>query len=142
MNLLLHALGRRSALCLGLSLWGLAAIVWILTGTHTDRTLAQPIPVPAATTNDYWAGYVVIGQGPYSSITATWTVPATTCGGTGPTSTAYTWIGVGGYLEGLESPLIQAGTAVDCITGIPRYHAFYEWYPGIYATDFPLTIRP
>jgi len=45
-------------------------------------------------------------------------------------------------VRGLDSPLIQAGTASDCLSGVERYHAFYEWYPGIYATDFPLALRP
>jgi Peptidase A4 family len=109
--------------------------------TAGPRTIAQPIPVPAATTNDYWAGYVMTGSAPYHGVHASWTVPATRCSGNRGSSTAYVWIGEGGYVRGMMSSLIQAGTASDCLNGVPRYHAFYEWYPGIYATDFPVQVQ-
>jgi len=47
-----------------------------------------------------------------------------------------------GWLQALASPHRQAGTASSCLAGVPQYDAFYEWYPGIYATDFPIVVRP
>jgi hypothetical protein len=98
--------------------------------------------VAAASNDDYWGGYIATA-GPYSSVSATWTVPQVPCSaGTPGLSTAYVWVGEGGYLRGITSRLIQAGTASDCFAGAPRYHAFYEWYPGIYANDVPIDLRP
>lgn len=108
---------------------------------RVSTEIAQPIPVPAGSTNQYWAGYVMTTNPGYVAVRATWNVPRIPC----PTkplhdATVYTWIGEGGYVNGLSDPLIQTGTASDCFLGSPRYHAFYEWYPGIYATDFAIAI--
>lgn len=113
------------------------------TGHHSSHAIARPLPVRAGSTNQYWAGYVMTSSPGYVAIRATWTVPRIPC----PTSpvhdaTVYAWVGEGGYVEGISDPLIQTGTASDCFLGMPRYHAFYEWYPGIYATDFPIAIAP
>jgi hypothetical protein len=135
------ALLARPGIPFGLTCWLLAAVLWILNPAPTRHTLARPISVPAATTNPYWAGYVGT-RGPYSGVQASWTVPATSCSSSTPaTAATYIWIGEGGYLQGLASPLIQAGTGSDCLSGAAEYHAFYEWYPGIYATDFPVPVR-
>jgi hypothetical protein len=120
----------------------LAYVVWTHRFTHVSHAIAQPVPVAASTTNGYWAGYVLSGNAPYAGVQASWTVPAISCGRNDGNSTAYAWIGEGGYLRGLSSSLLQAGTASDCLAGVERYHAFFEWYPGIYATDFPLVVRP
>ncbi|MBV9280997.1 MAG: hypothetical protein JOZ41_13025, partial [Chloroflexi bacterium] len=133
----------RPGVPIGLAFWLAAALLWSWQPPRTSHTLAQAVPVPAATTNAYWAGYVAAGDGPYTSVEATWTVPAASCPATGTlAATAYEWIGEGGYLRGLASPLIQAGTGAACAGGGPTYHAFYEWYPGIDATDFPVEVHP
>lgn len=110
---------------------------------HVSHAIAQPLPVPAGSTNPYWAGYVMTSTPGYVAVRATWTVPRVPC----PTiplhdATVYAWVGEGGYVDGISDPLIQTGTASDCFLGAPRYHAFYEWYPGIYATDFPIALAP
>lgn len=134
---------RRPSFVFGVTLWLAAALLWVRGSQQPSRALAQAVAVPAAASNAYWAGYVATARGPYSAVRATWTVPAVPCSPRSPKdSTVYVWIGEGGYVRGLASPLIQAGTASDCLGGIPRYHAFYEWYPGIYATDYPLTVHP
>lgn len=134
---------KRPGTSVGLTLWLVAALLWMYGMPRGPHTFAQPIPVPAATTNQYWAGYIAADSGPYTAIQATWTVPVAPCApAVGRNATAYVWIGEGGYLRGLASPLIQVGTASDCLAGMASYHAFYEWYPGIYATDFPIAVRP
>lgn len=106
-----------------------------------SHAIAQPVPVAASSTNPYWAGYVMTSTPGYVAIRATWTVPRIPCAIQHPhDATVYAWVGEGGYVDGISDPLIQAGTASDCFLGTARYHAFYEWYPGIYATDFPIGI--
>lgn len=131
----------RPGVIVGLLCWLVAAALWAFNPSQSRQAVARPIPIPAATTNAYWAGYVSTERGPYTAVRASWTVPSTSCTNSVPSSAAYVWIGEGGYVQGLSSPLIQAGTGVDCFAGMPSYHAFYEWYPGIYATNFPITVR-
>jgi Peptidase A4 family len=135
------ALLARPGIPAGLLCWLVAALMWLSNPPHTTHALAQPIPVPAATNNPYWGGYVTTQYGSFSSVRASWIVPRAPCSVTSLPSTSYVWIGEGGYVRGLASPLIQAGTASDCFGGVVRYHAFYEWYPGIYATDFPISVK-
>lgn len=126
---------RAGAMCLLLFLAPVAG--------HVSRTIAQPLPVPAGSTNPYWAGYVMTTTPGYVAVRATWTVPRIPCLAVrARDATVYAWVGEGGYVDGISDPLIQAGTASDCFLGAPRYHAFYEWYPGIYATDFPVAVSP
>lgn len=106
------------------------------------HAIAQPLPVSPASSNPYWAGYVLTSTPGYVAVRASWTVPRIPCRTTSRNATIYAWVGEGGYLDGISDPLIQAGTASDCFLGAPRYHAFYEWYPGIYATDFPIGVSP
>lgn len=110
---------------------------------HASHAVAQPLPVAPGSTNQYWAGYVMTSTPGYVAIRATWTVPRIPCPSVRPRdATVYAWVGEGGYMDGISDPLIQTGTASDCFLGVPRYHAFYEWYPGIYATDFAISIAP
>jgi hypothetical protein len=110
-------------------------------GPTAHHALAQPMSIPAATTNPYWAGYVKYSSPGYVAVSAVWTVPHVTCSGK-TDSSVYVWLGEGGYLQGIADPLLQAGTASECMGGRAMYRAFYEWYPGIYATDFPVTLSP
>ena len=73
------AVMERPGIPFGLLCWLLAGTLWILNPSHTRHTLAQPIPVPAATTNSYWAGYVATQRVPYTAVQASWTVPVTAC---------------------------------------------------------------
>lgn len=110
---------------------------------HVSHAIARPIPIAAGSTNPYWAGYVMTSDPGYVAVRATWTVPRVPCPpAPSHDATVYAWVGEGGYVDGISDPLIQAGTASDCFLGTPRYHAFYEWYPGIYATDFPIGVAP
>lgn len=134
---------RRLSFAFGMLMWSGAGLIWLWQSSPSPRALARAVPIAAASDNPYWAGWVATQNGPYSAVRATWTVPAMPCSATGGSNaTTYIWVGEGGYLRGIASNLIQAGTASDCIDGVERYHAFYEWYPGIFATDFPLTIHP
>ncbi|GAC1623669.1 MAG: hypothetical protein NVS4B2_00770 [Chloroflexota bacterium] len=134
---------RRIVFLGGIMLWAAALCIWSWGSSTGTRALAQAVPIQTSFTNAYWGGWVATESGPFSAVRATWSVPTVPCAAASHAdATTYVWIGEGGYLRGLASHLIQAGTASDCLGGAPRYHAFFEWYPGIYATDFPLTVRP
>lgn len=116
---------------------------WTEGSEKPTRAIAQAVPVAAAARTSYWAGYVATRDAPYSGVSATWRIPRVACPSPATfNATAYVWIGEGGYVRGLASSLIQAGTASDCFGGVARYHAFYEWYPGSDARDFPLSVHP
>ena len=72
-----------------------------------------------------WAGWDVTG-GTYTSVGASWAVPAVTCTA-GETSFSANWIGLDG--DGSES-VEQTGTSSDCDAGTPTYSAWYEFYPS------------
>ncbi|MGZ4199624.1 MAG: G1 family glutamic endopeptidase [Thermoleophilia bacterium] len=71
-----------------------------------------------------WAGYEV-GGGRFTSVTATWTVPAVKPGLS--TDLASFWVGLDGQGTGL---LEQVGTASGHLHGVPYYRAWYEMLPG------------
>lgn len=102
-------------------------------------TLLLPVAASAQTvTVEYtlnWAGYVATTNGktaPFTSVSATWTVPEVT----GPNlSYSSVWVGIGGATRG-SSKLIQAGTEQDVdSSGNITYSVWYEVYP-----QFPVTI--
>jgi Peptidase A4 family len=83
-----------------------------------------------------WAGYLV-SHGRFTSVTATWVVPAardTTPAG----ATASFWVGLNG---GDSRSLEQIGT-ISALTGFgPRYGVWWEMLPGP-AVDAPMAIAP
>jgi Peptidase A4 family len=85
---------------------------------------ALPAVTTAYSTN--WSGYVATGPSPYTSVSASWTVPSVS-----GTSTAYSavWVGIGGA-DRNSNRLIQAGTEQDILSnGTARYFAWHEVYP-------------
>jgi hypothetical protein len=93
---------------------------------------AQGVPVIIVNRGDSsyssinWGGYAVTG--PANSVTeatASWTVPAVTCG-RGATSYSAFWVGIDGFQS---TTVEQTGTDSDCRSGTPTYYAWYEFYP-------------
>jgi hypothetical protein len=72
-----------------------------------------------------WSGYIATAPTPFTSVSATWTVPSVT-GSTTAFSSA--WVGIGGVYRN-SNKLIQAGTEQDIISGTPVYTVWYEVYP-------------
>jgi Peptidase A4 family len=73
-----------------------------------------------------WAGYVVTGPaGSFTSVAASWTQPAVTCGPT-DTFSAF-WAGLDG--EGTRT-VEQTGTEADCADGAATYQGWYEVFPN------------
>lgn len=78
-----------------------------------------------------WSGYAVETNltsptnNAVSDVKGSWVVPTVTCD---PTINTYSsaWVGIDGYSDGSVE---QIGTEQDCISGQPRYYAWYEMYP-------------
>ncbi len=97
-----------------------------------------------AQTSANWAGYVIASRHPrrepFSSVSGTWVVPATSCSAGHQTYSAI-WVGLGGYRAKAES-LEQAGTEEDCgSTGNASYSAWFEILPAAPVTVH-LEVRP
>ncbi|KAE8380355.1 peptidase A4 family-domain-containing protein [Aspergillus bertholletiae] len=94
----------------------------------------------AATAVQYsnnWAGVVrekPPANGPYTAVTATFTVPTSTAAaGSNGAQAGSVWVGIDG--DTYTGAILQAG--VDFYTDPSQTnHAWFEWYPA-YATNFP-----
>ncbi|MEY9928509.1 hypothetical protein ABH926_003148 [Catenulispora sp. GP43] len=76
-------------------------------------------------TNGYnWGGYAAQGSG-FTSVSASWTEPAASCGSTNDLYAP--WVGIDGY--GSNS-VEQTGVATDCSSGSPVDEPWYEMYPA------------
>jgi len=72
-----------------------------------------------------WAGYAA-GNGTFTAIFGSWTVPNVTLGGGSTISSDATWVGIGGVNT---TDLIQAGTETDVQDGQIEYSAWWETLP-------------
>jgi hypothetical protein len=83
-----------------------------------------------------WSGYVALEQAPYSSVSASWTVPTATCP---PSSTSYSaqWVGIDGLGD---NSVEQDGTDAACINGVAQYWAWYEMYGSDFNSGNPETV--
>jgi hypothetical protein len=107
-------------LTLGLSRSGAVTILGVRSG-DTESSLN-------------WAGYVA-SHARFTSVTATWTVPAVRAT-SDPRATASFWVGLDGRAS---HDLQQIGTTSGMSVGGPRYEAWWEMLPGP-AVDVPITI--
>ena len=79
------------------------------------------------TTSLNWSGYVATAPTPFTSVSATWTVPSVSS--TSPPAYSSVWVGIGGYYVN-SNKLIQAGTAQNVLSGGSTvYYVWYEVYP-------------
>jgi hypothetical protein len=101
--------------------------------THAPRLIMQPV----SSTSRNWAGYVA-QNGPYTTVSGTWTVPSVT--GSYATSADAAWIGIGGMSS---SDLIQSGTQ-DIVDpdGQVSTSGFYELLPDAAITIPTVTVHP
>jgi len=84
--------------------------------------------LPAVTTaySANWSGYVATNPSPFTSVSASWTVPSVSA-----TSPGYSavWVGMGG-VDRSSNRLLQAGTEQDALSnGSAVYYAWHEVYP-------------
>jgi Peptidase A4 family len=111
------------ALVAGASLLAAATASAARAGVHPPRVAGS-----TNSNSSNWSGYAVTG-GPFTSVSASWTQPAVTCG-TGETSYSSFWVGLDGDTS---NTVEQIGTDSDCFNGVPTYYAWYELYPKISA---------
>lgn len=81
-----------------------------------------------------WSGYAKTG-GPYTQVSATWTVPAVAP--TGQATFSSSWVGIDGFTN---NNLIQTGTEQDYYSGAAHYMAWWEILPA--AEVQVLTVNP
>ena len=74
-----------------------------------------------------WSGYAATGaSGAFTSISASWTVPAATCPSSAAQFSSF-WAG----LDGFNSASVeQTGTDSDCAGTTPSYYGWYEMFPA------------
>lgn len=103
------------------------------------RHLVTPFGSPGATavTSGNWSGYAAYGgSGKFTSVSASWTEPATKCS-SGNQYSAF-WVGLDGYSS---QTVEQTGSESDCNGSRPVYAAWWEMYPGG-SHNFSNTVRP
>jgi archaellum component FlaF (FlaF/FlaG flagellin family) len=91
--------------------------------------LPRASAVPAVTTaySANWSGYVATDPYPYTSVSASWTVPSVSA--TFPPVYSAVWVGIGG-VDRNSNRLLQAGTEQDVLSnGTASYYAWHEVYP-------------
>ncbi|GAA2032840.1 G1 family endopeptidase [Catenulispora yoronensis] len=96
---------------------------------------AQGLSHPFHSTSGNWSGYAATGAR-FTSVSATWTQPAVSCG----SQTTYSsfWVGLDG--DGSNS-VEQTGTEADCSGGRAVYSSWYEMYPA-YPVNFSNPVSP
>ncbi len=99
--------------------------------TPTPQTASQtlsiavspPVVVTTTGTSSNWSGYVA-GNGPFSAVTGTFTVPRLLAG-TPPTDNMGAWVGIGGIGS---TRLIQAGISEQSVASNPNYFVITPWW--------------
>ncbi|MBW8806232.1 MAG: hypothetical protein JF587_20640 [Catenulisporales bacterium] len=96
---------------------------------------AQGISHTFHSTSSNWSGYAATGR-QFTSVSATWTQPAVSCG----SQTTYSsfWVGLDG--DGSNS-VEQTGSEADCSGGRAVYSSWYEMYPK-YPVNFSNPVSP
>src|SRR5712692_4401229 len=117
--------------------WKISADVQPTTQIITPGTapnVTQPgTPASVTSSSSNWSGYAASG-GTFTSVTATWTVPAVSATSTGADAT---WVGIGGLTS---NDLIQAGTqAIVDGGGTVEYSSWIEMLPQS-SRNVPLTV--
>ena len=86
----------------------------------------EPFPFPDdQNTSHNWSGYAASGNGSYTQVTGTWTVPAFAADG--PSGIDAAWVGIGGVRS---RDLVQAGTQQSVSgSGRTQYQAWIEMLP-------------
>ena len=95
-------------------------------GGATNGGAAGTLNETVQVTSENWAGYAATGAaGSFTSVSASWSEPAVSCGGT-DTFSAF-WAGLDG--DGTAT-VEQTGTEADCVDGAATYQGWYELFPN------------
>jgi Peptidase A4 family len=71
-----------------------------------------------------WSGYADTGSS-FSKVSASWTEPSVTCGGSQEQLAAF-WVGIDGYSS---NSVEQDGTLIECYRGRAYQYSWWEMYP-------------
>jgi Peptidase A4 family len=95
-------------------------------GSATSGSPVQNATNATDATSANWSGYAATGQeGSLTSVSASWTQPAVTCGDSSTFSSF--WVGLDG--DGTAT-VEQTGTEADCANGTASYQGWYEIFPA------------
>jgi hypothetical protein len=72
-----------------------------------------------------WAGYADTGSS-FSKVSAHWSEPSASCGGSRSEQLAAFWVGIDGYSS---SSVEQDGTLIECYQGAAYQYSWWEMYP-------------
>lgn len=103
----------------------------------TEYQHAPKIKIKAGTSSN-WAGYSVDAQvGSVTDVKGSWIVPSVASS----TQNQYSsfWVGIDGDTS---NTVEQIGTDSDVINGVPRYYAWYEFYPKASSTISSMQVKP
>lgn len=120
-----------------------SALVLGIVAAVAGTARAGSVVTPEVSSN--WSGYAAISADPdtpaaFTDVTATWTVPKSTCTVNRVSSAAF-WVGLGGY-DPSSTSLEQLGTGADCdgSSKVPSYYAWWELVPAA-SVRIPLTVK-
>ncbi len=91
-------------------------------------TNAATLTVGVDDNTNNWSGYADVRDGPFSSVSGSWTVPQVNCTH-GESAYSSDWIGIDGA-DASDKTVEQDGTDSDCTASGPYYYAWYELYPA------------
>ena len=130
------------ALVVVAAVWVPAASAASRPQTHTQplivsRPLTHTHPLLGIQTNSYdWCGYDDSIDGPFTSVTATWTQPRVRASGATFTDAAF-WVG----LDGDNSDTVEQIGTEGYSEGVVGYDAWFEMYPA-YPVTIDMSIHP
>jgi hypothetical protein len=87
----------------------------------------------------WWAGYMAVDPGGFTTVSARWTVPKAEECDEGEYSTVAVWVGMGSETAtdpGEQVRIDQAGTITECEDGEVKYEAIAEAFPAEAVTLF------
>ena len=96
----------------------------------TRPLAAGNAPLATPTTSANWSGYDDSTDGPFTSVTATWTQPPVRRAGATFTDAAF-WVG----LDGDNSDTVEQIGTEGYSEGVVGYDAWYEMYPNAPGDD-------
>ena len=103
---------------------------------HVEELEGRLVP-SNLTYSTNWSGYAVsTSAGAVSHVAGSWVVPAVSNTVAGYSSA---WVGIDGWNS---STVEQIGTDSDYVNGVPRYYAWYEFYPQASVTIANMSVSP
>ncbi|KAF9895189.1 hypothetical protein FE257_000091 [Aspergillus nanangensis] len=107
----------------------------------SDDTISNFRVAKTVSYSNNWAGVVreqPPPQGPYTAVSATFTIPKPTAVSRGPVEAGSAWVGIDG--DTYPNAILQAGVDFYDENGRTWNNAWYEWYPDV-AYNFDVLVE-